>query len=62
LLDNIAGGETSLGPIAGTKYPALFYLIPGEWLGIAVGVRFVVVAWLLPASIGAKREQPVAAE
>lgn len=62
LLDKIAGGEATLGPIAGTNYPALFGAIPGEWLGLAVSVLLVVIAWLLPARIGAARKQPMPAE
>lgn len=30
LLDKIAGGKATLGPIGGTDYPALFGGLPGE--------------------------------
>ena len=36
---------------AGTKYPALFPDLSGEWVGIVLGVVFVVVAILLPDSL-----------
>lgn len=62
LLDNIAGGEATLGPIVDTEYPALLDAIPGEWLGVIVGAAFVLIAWLLPARIGAAAKQPLAAE
>ena len=51
LLTAIAGGHTTLGPIAGTKFPALVAGVPGEWLGIAVGIAFCVVAALLPGRL-----------
>ncbi len=51
ILDNIAGGKTSLGQISGTDYPAMLTLLDGEWLGLLLGVAFVGVAWLLPEKI-----------
>lgn len=62
LLDKIAGGKTTLGPIAGTKYAALFDAISGEWLGIALGAVFLVVAWLLPDRLRTPRQHQVPAE
>jgi len=49
ILDDIAGGKTTLGIISGTDYPALIDAIPGEWLGIAVGMTFIVIAMVLPS-------------
>ncbi len=60
LLDKVAGGSTVLGPIKGTKYPAIFEGISGEWLGLVVGLVLVLIAWALPHRIGT--EQAVAAE
>lgn len=62
LLDEIAGGKATLGPIAGTKYPSLFDAVSGEWLGIIIGVAFVVIAWLLPERIRTNRQKQVPAE
>ena len=56
LLDQIAGGKTTLGAIDGTKYSALFPSISGEWLGLAVGLVLIVVAWALPSRIGRKAD------
>ncbi|SDG03688.1 YeeE/YedE thiosulfate transporter family protein [Thalassobaculum litoreum] len=47
ILENIAGGKTTLGPIAGTDYPSLIG-VPGEWIGLAAGLAFLAIAWLLP--------------
>ena len=52
LLEPVAGGKATLGMIGGTDYPALFSGIAGEWLGIAMGIGFVLVAWLLPDRFG----------
>jgi hypothetical protein len=51
VLDPILGGEATLGPIAGTKYPAMVEGIPGEWLGLVLGVLFIVVAAALPGRL-----------
>lgn len=48
LLAPIAGGKTTLGALAGTKYAALTSALPGEWIGLALGVAFCVIAWVLP--------------
>jgi hypothetical protein len=61
LLDEIAGGKATLGTVAGTDYPALFASVPGEILGIAVGIAFVVVAALLPPRL-IRTGAPVPAE
>jgi uncharacterized protein len=50
LLEGIAGGKATLGPIAGTEFPGLFG-IPGEWIGLAMGVIFIAVAAAVPARI-----------
>jgi hypothetical protein len=49
VLADIAGGKSTLGAIAGTKYPALIAGIPGELTGIVVGVVLIVIAFALPA-------------
>jgi uncharacterized protein len=62
LLEIVAGGNATLAPVSGTDYPGLFGGIAGEWLGIAVGVAFVLVAWLLPARIGGPSPKALPAE
>lgn len=61
ILESILGGPATLGPIAGTKYPALFASVPGEWLGLVVGLAFIVIAWILPGRIGPAQAKRVAA-
>jgi len=62
LLEAVAGGKATLAPVSGTDYPALFSGVAGEWLGIAIGVAFIAVAWLLPARIGGAGRQALPAE
>lgn len=54
VLEHIAGGKATLGTIAGTKYPALLSGVPGEAIGLVLGVAFIVIAVLLPASLKSK--------
>ncbi len=51
VLAPIAGGKVTLGPIAGTSYPALIEAVSGEWLGIAVGVVFIAIAVAIPDTL-----------
>lgn len=63
VLASIAGGKATLGTIAGTKYPALFAGVPGEWIGLVMGVAFILIAAVLPDRLGADRSKSyVAAE
>lgn len=56
VLDSILGGKSTLGQIEGADYPALLPGVSGDWLGLAVGVAFVLIAILLPERfVGAKR-------
>jgi hypothetical protein len=48
ILDNVAGGKTTLGAIEGTDYPALFPSLSGQWLGLALGLALIAIAWALP--------------
>ncbi|WP_299812280.1 YeeE/YedE thiosulfate transporter family protein [uncultured Roseibium sp.] len=50
LLDAILGGNATLGTIPGTDYPGLTGL-PGDTLGILLGLVFVAVAFVLPERI-----------
>jgi uncharacterized protein len=62
LLDHLFGGSATLGAIAGTKYPAIFGGVSGEWLGLALGIVFIVIAMALPARIVPNKEHLIAAE
>ena len=53
LLDGIAGGKVTLGAVPGAKYDAISTL-PGDVLGIVLGLGFVVLAFALPERIAAK--------
>jgi uncharacterized protein len=55
LMNSIAGGKATLGPAPGTNYPALVDTVPGEWLGIGVGVAFILIAALLPRGASAQK-------
>jgi len=62
LLEEIAGGKSTLGPVSGTEYPALLNVMPGEWLGLLVGLAFVLIAWVLPERVDTRKRQAVPAE
>lgn len=49
LLEKVFGGKTTLGAIPGSKFTALFSSLPGDIIGIGLGVVFIVVAILLPS-------------
>ena len=59
LLAEIAGGKSTLGPIAGTSYASLISSVPGEWIGLGMGVLFMIIAWALPDRlVGSQRTVP----
>lgn len=47
LLDAVAGGKVTLGAVPGAKYDGLTAL-PGDILGVVLGLGFVVLAFALP--------------
>ena len=51
LLNDIAGGKTTLGSVPGAKYDGLMAL-SGDLVGIVMGLAFVVIAFVLPERIG----------
>ncbi len=56
VLGPILGGKTTLGAVPGADYNALSQL-PGDWVGLALGAVFVIVAFVLPDRlIGAKAQ------
>jgi hypothetical protein len=46
-LDNLAGGKVTLGQVPELANEGLF-AVPGDLLGIALGLLFIAVAFLLP--------------
>lgn len=61
LLEKIAGGKVTIGTIPGAKYDGLTG-IPGDILGIVLGLVFVAVAFALPENPRKVEAAPVAAE
>lgn len=53
VLDKIAGGKVTLGSVPGAKYEGLSAL-PGDILGLVLGLGFVALAFALPERIVAK--------
>lgn len=51
ILEPLAGGKATLGPISGTVYPTIVANPPGEWVGIAVGLVLAAIAIVLPARL-----------
>jgi len=49
MLDKIAGGNSTLGTLSGTTYPALFSAMSGEVIGLILGFAFIAIAILLPS-------------
>lgn len=50
MLDDILGGKTTLGQVAGTDYPALF-AVNGTLIGIVMGIVLVAIAFALPSRL-----------
>lgn len=61
LLDSIAGGKVTLGTVPGSKFDGITAL-PGDVLGIVLGLVFVLVAFVLPDSLNGQSADPVPAE
>ena len=55
MLDKIAGGKVTLATVPGSKFEGLSSM-PGDVLGIGLGLGFVVVAFLLPDQLRAEGE------
>ena len=60
VLDAIAGGKVTLGTVPGAKYDGLTAL-PGDVLGVVLGLIFVLVAFVLPERLSGEGI-PAAAE
>jgi hypothetical protein len=61
VLDKIAGGKVTLGTVPGAKYEGLTAL-PGDVLGIVLGLAFIAVAFALPERLVSWNVVPHAAE
>ncbi|WP_027258490.1 DUF6691 family protein [Leisingera aquimarina] len=61
LLDNIAGGKVTLGIVPGAKYEGLMAL-PGDLLGIILGLGFIALAFALPERLVPQKASPQPAE
>lgn len=61
LLSDIGGGKVTLGTVPGSKFEGIT-AIPGDILGIVLGLAFVVIAFVLPSSLNGSTPAPVAAE
>ena len=56
LLDRLAGGKVTLATVPDSKYEGLISM-PGDVLGLALGLGFVAVAFLLPQAIRRQNDQ-----
>lgn len=62
LLNDIAGGKTTLGTVPGADYAGVTTL-PGDVLGLVLGLVFIIVAFVLPDRlVGAGHMSDVPAE
>ncbi len=61
LMDKIGGGKVTIGTVPGAKYDGLTNL-PGDVLGIVLGLIFVIVAFTLPEHPRKVEATPVPAE
>ncbi len=61
LLDNIVGGKVTLGTVPGAGYDGLTAL-PGDILGIVLGLAFIAIAFALPERIVGNSKATVPAE
>ena len=61
VLDSFAGGKVTLGTVPGAKYDGLTAL-PGDVLGIVLGLAFIAVAFALPDRLVTRNMVSQAAE
>lgn len=62
VMASIAGGPATVGAIPGTDYPALIAGLPGDVVGIVLGLVFILVAFVLPDRLVGRQHQVVPAE
>lgn len=51
LLESVLGGKSTLGVIDGTKYTGMMEGMPGEAIGIIIGIVMIIIAITLPARL-----------
>ena len=61
LLDKIAGGKVTLGTVPGAEYEGLTAM-PGDLMGIVLGLCFIALAFALPERLVPKKAAPQPAE
>lgn len=61
MLDGIAGGKVTIGTVQGSGYEGLTAL-PGDIMGLVLGLAFIAVAFALPERLIPAREKAVPAE
>ncbi|WP_170333053.1 YeeE/YedE thiosulfate transporter family protein [Ruegeria arenilitoris] len=61
LLDKIAGGKVTLGTVPGSGYEGLS-LLPGDIVGIVMGLAFIAIAFALPERLIGQTVQAQPAE
>ncbi|MDD8022971.1 MAG: YeeE/YedE thiosulfate transporter family protein [Paracoccaceae bacterium] len=62
LLEPILGGKVTIGAVPGSKFGALFPGLPGDIVGIVLGLVFIAVAFVLPEGRAGDRAATVPAE
>lgn len=62
LMEEIAGGKTTVGAIPGSDYPALISGLPGDVVGIVLGLLFIAAAFALPDRLSGSHARAVPAE
>ncbi len=55
VLAKVAGGKATLGFIEGTKYTPFIDGMSGEWIGIMIGVVFILISAVLPSRLKHKQ-------
>jgi len=58
ILEPVARGKATLGAISGTSYPVVFSSLPGEAIGIVLGVCLMLIAAALPDRLRTGRPNP----
>ena len=56
VLDSMFGGKATVATIPGTDYPALFEGLPGDIVGIVLGLGFIAIAFALPNKFVGSKE------
>ncbi|MDF1619988.1 DUF6691 family protein [Pseudothioclava nitratireducens] len=62
MLDDILGGKVTIGQIPGASYDALFPSLPGDLIGIGLGVVFILIAFVIPERLDGGQGVAVPAE